>query len=167
MIRTPANVVFDIIGHAEKVPEWYRASMWLPDRLTRASLSRWGEHIPARQRIESGAATSTNEIQIHWVRNREFGYRYQSRFGISFDSVFRLASKDKECTLIWDLRYKSGRWTDAALNRAIIERETSEVMKQSLDTICRLAESAAGSRSWQRRLLEARPVWRQEGSLAS
>jgi hypothetical protein len=100
------------------------------------------------------------------VRNREFGYIYQSYRGISYESLFRITSKDRECTLTWDLRYRSHRWLDAVYNRALIAKRTSEAMGESLHTIRRLAESMASPKSWQRRLVEVPPAYLERSEIA-
>jgi hypothetical protein len=166
-IRTTPSLVFDVVGHVDRVPEWYRQSRWLPRALAPASLARWGEHIPSSWRLENCSSTpASNEIQIRWARNREFGYRYESRTGVSYESLFRISSKDRECTLTWDLRYRTHRWLDALYNRAVTEKRTSETMGASLHTIRRLAESTAAPKSWQRRLVEVPQTFAERSSIA-
>ncbi len=164
-IRAPASRVFAVVANVERMPEWYRRPQWFPREFGFTTLSRWGEHIPHRWRVQ-GAGTSSDEIRIRCIHNREFSYVCRSRHGLSYECHFRIAAKDRECSLTWELRYQNPRLLDAAFNRAIIAQATEEVMARSLGTISRLAEAIEAAEAFRRRSPEV-PVWQQDESKAS
>jgi uncharacterized protein YndB with AHSA1/START domain len=163
-IKAPSSRVFDIIANVDRIPEWYRRPR-LPVGFT--VLSRWGEHIPREWRLQNGGASS-DEIRIRWIHNREFSYTCRNPHGLSYECTFRIASKDRECSLTWELRYRNPRVLDAVFNRVLIAQATAEVMSRSLQTICRLAETMEVAAAFQKRKEpEIVPVWQERKSKAS
>jgi hypothetical protein len=164
-IQAPSSRVFDIIANVDRVPEWYRRPGLVPVGFT--VLSRWGEHIPREWRVQNGHAKS-DEIRIRWMHNREFTYTCENPRGLSYECIFRIASKDRECTLTWDLRYRNPRVVDAVFNRVLIAQAIGDVMSRSLVTIRRLAETVEVAAAFQRKKeTEVVPVWEQRRSKAS
>ncbi len=161
-IRAPANRVFDVVADVARIPEWCRRPQWFPRGLGFTTLARWGEHVPQQWRVQ-GAGTISDEIRIRCIRNREFSYICRNRHGLSYECNFRIASMDRECALIWELRYKNPRWLDAAFNRAIIARATAEVMARSLETITRVAEAFEAPAAFQEpKQSQELPLWPHE-----
>ncbi len=161
-IKAPASSVFDVIGNVERIPDWYRRPGLLPPKLSRNQLSRWGEHIPREWRVDSSNGESS-QITIHWVKNREFVYSCRSRDGMRYDCIFRIAPKDRESTLVWEVRYQPRRWVDAMFHD-LTARQISEVMKKSLDTIRRLSESPLLR---QKTIPDLAPCWEEPQVKAS
>jgi hypothetical protein len=155
--------VFDVLGNIENIPEWYRRAARSAELFSLTRLSCWGEHIPSDWRLETRNGDDSNEIRIRWMQDREFVYSCHNRKGVSYDCIFRIASKDKDCTLTWELRYTNRRWLDAAFNRAVTVKDILQAMGKSMDTIRRLAENRVA----QRDLRAAELAWRAPQSLAS
>ena len=164
-IRAPADSVFHVVANVDRVPEWYRRPQRLPLGLT--VLSRWGEHVPPAWRASSGSS-GRDEIRIRSINNREFAYACRNPQGLSYECVFRIASKDRECSLTWELRYQNPRVLDAVFNRVLIAQAIGDVMARSLETIRRLAETIEVAAAFQRQsITEVVPLWEQPRSKAS
>lgn len=163
LIHAPASSVFEVLGNIENIPDWYRCPGLASELLALTRLSRWGEHIPSRWRLDA-VNGNDNEIKIRWSQNHELVYTCRNPKGVSYDCIFRIAAKDRDCTLLWELRYQNPRWVDAVLNRSVVVKEISKSMRRSLDTIRRLAENRAAKRTSKP---AAELVWSAPRSLAS
>jgi len=163
LIHAPAGSVFEVLGNIENIPEWYRRAAGAAALFSLTRLSLWGEHIPSDWRLETQDGGNSNEIRIRWMQDREFVYSCHDPKGVSYDCIFRIAAKDRDCTLTWELRYTNRRWLDAAFNRTVTVKDILQAMGKSLDTIRRLAENRVAQRN--RRAAEL--AWSAPRSLAS
>ena len=162
VVRAPIKVVFDLVAHVDRMPEWYRTPLGLPRMLGISTLARWGEQIARIQRSDGVGQRKSDDIQIRWSQNKEFGYRHNRRRGMRYESIFRFAPKEDDCLLTWEVRYQMFRWLDVIADRSVIAKDTYQSMGQSLETIRRLAENVSAPPSWKKAVEERnQPVQRR------
>jgi hypothetical protein len=148
-VRTPASVVFNLISRVDRLPEWYRAPGRSSHLFARSRLSQWGELIPREWRLDQKNPRKRIQVLIQPIQDREFRYQHNDPREVRYELIFRLRSRNNDCLLIWEIRYRLCRWIDILLGRKIAEREIYKNMGWSLDLIRRMAEEITGPSFWQ------------------
>lgn len=142
-IARPAGLVFSLIGAAKRAPVWRRGPGWLPSPLRLTRLIPWGESSAGGNRKSGIRLDGLEEVRIRHLEDREFGYQSIRPHDLSFESTFRLAPREGECLLTWELSYRVHRLPDI-LGMSVIETGARKSMEISLALIRRLALGCPG-----------------------
>jgi hypothetical protein len=112
VIPRPVESVFQVIKAVEQAPVWRRHPAWLPDFLRVSRMSGWGGHRPYRKKTSDVRLHGPEEIAIHSLNDREFGYQSSRPRDLRYASRFRLKAQGERCHLTWEVRFQVRRLPD-------------------------------------------------------